>query len=147
MAVKLQLACFERAGAPGVEAAARTVDAARTVGLLVLIDGKRGDIGVTAEAYADALYDALGADAITANPLLGRDALEPFLDRGGTFVLVRTSNPGAADLQDLELAGGGTLSDRIASFLLAQASAIRHLVHEFGLRHVLHPPWVGVRRT
>jgi orotidine-5'-phosphate decarboxylase len=117
VAVKLQLACFEREGAAGVEAAARTVQAARAAGLLVLLDGKRGDIGVTAEAYADALYGALGADAITANPLLGRDALQPFLDRGGTFVLVRTSNPGAADLQDLELAGGGTLSDRIAALV------------------------------
>jgi orotidine-5'-phosphate decarboxylase len=111
----------------------RTVQAARAAGLLVLLDGKRGDIGVTAEAYADALYGALGADAITANPLLGRDALAPFLDRGGTFVLVRTSNPGAADLQDLELAAGGTLSDRIAT-LVDELGADR--VGESGLSDV-----------
>jgi orotidine-5'-phosphate decarboxylase len=83
----------------------------------VIVDGKRGDIGVTAEAYADAYYDAIDADAVTANPLLGRDALAPLLDRGGTFVLVRTSNPGAAELQDAELAGGGTLSDRLATIV------------------------------
>jgi len=83
----------------------------------VLLDGKRGDIGVTAAAYAEALYDALGADAVTANPLLGRDALEPFLDRGGTFVLVRTSNPGAAELQDAMLADGGTVSERLAEMV------------------------------
>jgi orotidine-5'-phosphate decarboxylase len=114
VAAKLQLACFERAGPPGMRAAEDTVRAARDAGLLVLLDGKRGDVPVTATAYAQALYDAFGADAVTANPLLGRDALAPFLDRGGTFVLVRTSNPGAADLQDLELAAGGTLSDRLA---------------------------------
>jgi orotidine-5'-phosphate decarboxylase len=104
-------------GAGGFHAARATVDAARAAGLLVLLDGKRGDIGVTAQAYADALYDELGADAVTANPLLGRDALEPFLDRGGTFVLVRTSNPGAAELQDATLADGGTLSERIAAMV------------------------------
>ena len=117
VAVKLQLACFERVGAGGFEAARATVDAARSRGLLVLLDGKRGDIGVTAAAYADALYDALGADAVTANPLLGRDALEPLLDRGGTFVLVRTSNPGAAELQDAMLADGGTVSERLAAMV------------------------------
>jgi orotidine-5'-phosphate decarboxylase len=104
-------------GAGGFEAARATVDAARSRGLLVLLDGKRGDIGVTAAAYADALYDALGADAVTANPLLGRDALEPLLDRGGTFVLVRTSNPGAAELQDAMLADGGTVSERLAAMV------------------------------
>jgi orotidine-5'-phosphate decarboxylase len=72
---------------------------------------------VTAEAYADALYDALGADAITANPLLGRDALAPFLDRGGTFVLVRNSNPGAAELQDAQLADGQTVSEKLAGIV------------------------------
>jgi orotidine-5'-phosphate decarboxylase len=117
VAVKLQLACFERVGPGGFEAARATVDTARLSGLLVLLDGKRGDIGVTAEAYADALYDALGADAVTANPLLGRDALAPLLDRGGTFVLVRTSNPGAAELQDARLADGGTLSERLAAMV------------------------------
>jgi orotidine-5'-phosphate decarboxylase len=111
------VAWFERLGAPGWEALRATIDAAHAKGLIVLLDAKRGDIGVTAQAYADAVYDALGADSVTANPLLGRDALEPLLDRGGTFVLVRTSNPGAADLQDLRLADGGTLSDRLAELV------------------------------
>ena len=84
-------------------------------GLLVIADGKRGDVPVTARAYAQALVgetpgpfgpvEGLGADAFTANPLLGRDALEPLLEAAATagagcFVLVRTSNPGAAELQD-----------------------------------------------
>ena len=115
VAVKLQLACFERLGAPGWEALERTVAIARDHGLLVIADGKRGDVPVTAAAYAQALVGetpgpygpvpGLGADAFTANPLLGRDALEPLLDAAraagaGCFVLVRTSNPGAAELQD-----------------------------------------------
>ncbi|HUB75617.1 MAG TPA: orotidine-5'-phosphate decarboxylase, partial [Solirubrobacteraceae bacterium] len=125
VAVKPQLACFERLGGPGLTALAGAVAAAREAGLLVLADGKRGDVPVTAAAYAQALAGAvatpagevrgLGADAFTANPLLGRDALEPLIATGaGVFVLVRTSNPGAGDLQDLELAGGERLWERIA---------------------------------
>jgi orotidine-5'-phosphate decarboxylase len=118
VAVKPQLARFERLGAPGWAALDRGAAAARAAGLLVLADAKRGDIGVSAEAYADGLLGAapgLDADALTVNPYLGRDALEPFLRTGrGIFVLVRTSNPGAADLQDLELADGGRLWERVA---------------------------------
>jgi orotidine-5'-phosphate decarboxylase len=116
VAVKLQLACFERLGAPGWVALADVTDAARAAGLLTIADGKRGDIPVTAGAYAQALVGdtpgpfgpvpGLGADAFTANPLLGRDSLEPLIvaagERGaGCFCLVRTSNPGATELQDL----------------------------------------------
>jgi orotidine-5'-phosphate decarboxylase len=116
VAVKLQLACFERLGAPGWDALGRAAAAARRQGLLVIADGKRGDVPVTAGAYAQALvgetpgpYGAvpgLGADAFTANPLLGRDALEPLIAAAGAvgagcFCLVRTSNPGAGDVQDL----------------------------------------------
>ena len=115
VAVKLQLACFERLGAAGWAALAEVAGVARTAGLLVIADGKRGDVPVTAAAYAQALatatptvvgeVDGLGADAFTANPLLGVDALEPFIASGaGVFVLVRTSNPGAGDVQDLTLA-------------------------------------------
>ena len=115
VAIKPQLACFERLGAPGWEALEQVAAIARDHGLLVLADGKRGDVPVTARAYAQALVgetetpfgaiEGLGADAFTANPLLGRDAVEPLADaaaeRGaGCFVLVRTSNPGAAELQD-----------------------------------------------
>ena len=111
VAVKPQLACFERLGAPGWAALQATVDAAQEAGLLVIADAKRGDVPVSAKAYAQALVGetpgpygpikGLGADAFTANPLLGRDALEPMLATGaGVFVLVRTSNPGAAEIQD-----------------------------------------------
>jgi orotidine-5'-phosphate decarboxylase len=116
VAVKAQLACFERLGAPGWAALEATVAAARERGLLVLADAKRGDVPVTAAAYAQALVGetpgpfgpvrGLGADAFTASTLLGRDALGPLLEAAGdvgagAFCLVRTSNPGAADVQDL----------------------------------------------
>jgi orotidine-5'-phosphate decarboxylase len=129
VAVKPQLACFERLGAPGWAALAETCAAARIAGLLVLADGKRGDVPVTAAAYAQALLgstptpfgdvEGLGADAVTVNPLLGRDTVEPLLEaareRGaGLFVLVRTSNPGAADVQDATLDDGAPLWERLA---------------------------------
>ncbi len=125
VAVKPQLACFERLGAPGWEALADVVALAREAGLLVIADGKRGDFPLTAAAYAQALagttptfageVQGLGVDAFTANPLLGADALEPLIAGGaGVFVLVRTSNPGAADVQDLELAGGERVWERLA---------------------------------
>lgn len=125
VAIKPQLACFERLGAPGWSALAEVVELAHAAGLLVIADGKRGDFPLTAQAYAQALAGStatvagevagLGADAFTANPLLGRDALEPLVASGaGVFVLVRTSNPGAADLQDLQLADGTPLWERLA---------------------------------
>jgi orotidine-5'-phosphate decarboxylase len=132
VAAKPQLACFERLGAAGWEALARTVETAHEHGLLVLADGKRGDVPVTAAAYAQALFgstptpfgdvEGLGVDAITVNPLLGEDAVAPLLEaaraRGaGIFLLVRTSNPGAADVQDVEMAGGGPLWERLASMV------------------------------
>jgi orotidine-5'-phosphate decarboxylase len=135
VAVKPQLACFERLGADGWAALAATIDHARRQGLIVLADGKRGDISVSAAAYAQALVgstptpfgdvEGLRADAFTANPLLGIDALQPLVDGAraagaGVFVLVRTSNPGAKDVEDLELAashGGGTLWERIAQIV------------------------------
>ena len=114
VAVKPQLACFERLGPPGATALAEIVAYAHAAGLLVIADGKRGDVPVTASVYAEALT-ALGADAFTANPLLGIDALVPLVATGaGVFVLVRTSNPGAHDVQDLELAQGGPLWHRLA---------------------------------
>jgi orotidine-5'-phosphate decarboxylase len=128
VAVKPQLACFERLGPPGWEALAAAREAAREAGLLFLADGKRGDVPVTAAAYAQALVgsidtpwgvvEGLGADAFTANPLLGRDALEPLIAGcaaagAGMFVLVRTSNPGAADLMDLP-APEAPLHERLA---------------------------------
>ena len=81
----------------------------------VLLDAKRGDIGNTSEAYARAVFESMGADAVTLNPYLGRDAVEPFLRYAGrhSFLLCRTSNPGAADVQDLQVEGH-PLYERIA---------------------------------
>ena len=107
---------------------------ARGQGLLVIADAKRGDIAASAEAYAQAVFGGLDtpfgtshgleADAVTQNPLLGGDALAPFVDGArrhgaGVFVLVRTSNPSASDLFDLELASGGPLWERIAGLVAA----------------------------
>jgi orotidine-5'-phosphate decarboxylase len=129
VAVKPQLACFERLGFAGWLALEATVAHARAAGLLVIADAKRGDVPTTARAYGQAAFGGLdtpagpsgglGADALTQNPLLGRDALDPFLDAAraagaGLFMLVRTSNPGAADLFDAELASGGPLWERLA---------------------------------
>lgn len=131
VAVKPQMACFERLGASGWTALAAVCFIARHEGLLVLADGKRGDVPVTASAYAQALVgetrtrwgpvEGLRADAFTANPLLGRDALEPLVaaaeeSAAGVFSLVRTSNPGAADLQDLPTPEG-PLHERLAAIV------------------------------
>lgn len=76
-------------------------------GVPVILDAKRGDIGSTAQHYASEAFDRYGADAVTVNPYLGRDSLQPFLDRAdkGVVILCRTSNAGAGDLQDLDIAG------------------------------------------
>lgn len=78
-------------------------------GIPVILDSKRGDIGSTAQHYASEAFDRFDADAVTANPYLGRDSLQPFLDRAdrGVVILCRTSNPGAGDLQDLVVSSDG----------------------------------------
>lgn len=78
-------------------------------GVPVILDAKRGDIGSTAQRYVAEAFDRFEADAVTVNPYLGRDSVQPFLDRAdkGVVILCRTSNPGAADLQDLPVANGG----------------------------------------
>ncbi|MGZ4313597.1 MAG: orotidine-5'-phosphate decarboxylase [Solirubrobacteraceae bacterium] len=132
VAVKPQVACFERLGAPGWAALREVSDDAAQRGLLVIADAKRGDIDISARAYAQAFFgrtptpfgdvEGLGADALTVSPLLGRDSLAPFIEaareRGaGLFALARTSNPGAADIQDRELAQGGSVSGAIARMI------------------------------
>jgi orotidine-5'-phosphate decarboxylase len=134
VAVKLQVACFERLGAPGWAVLRDVTDRARERGLLVIADAKRGDIDVSAAAYAQAFFgetatafgpvEGVGVDALTVNPLLGADSLAPLAAAarergGGLFVLVRTSNPGAADLQDQALATGETVSERLAAIVAA----------------------------
>jgi orotidine-5'-phosphate decarboxylase len=138
VAVKLQLARFELLGAPGWEALRAVTAHARKRGLLVIADGKRGDIDVSARAYATGLFggantpfgriDGLGADLVTVNPLMGIDALEPFVTSAreagaGVFVLVRTSNPGAADVEDLRVEGGGAVWERIAAIVARLGAA------------------------
>ena len=131
VAVKPQLACFERLGAPGWRALEQVCTAAQRAGLLVVADGKRGDVPVTARAYGQALVGetetpwgavpGLGADAFTANPLLGEDEIEVLVEAAaaagaGVFLLVRTSNPGAARLQDAQL-GDRPLHEELAALV------------------------------
>jgi orotidine-5'-phosphate decarboxylase len=138
VAVKPQLACFERLGPPGWEVLARVAAAARRAGLLVIADGKRGDVPVSAEAYAQSLFGStstpwgdvpgLGADAATVNPLLGVDAIEPFIQAAeaagaGLFVLVRTSNRGAEDLLDAP-APDRPLFERLAALVAERADRL-----------------------
>lgn len=114
--VKPQLACFEALGSDGLRAFEEVCEYARTADLLVLADGKRGDIGSTARAYADAYLEEREerpppVDALTVNPYLGSDSVEPFAAacrRAGTgiFCLVKTSNAGSADIQDAALSDG-----------------------------------------
>ena len=108
-AYKPNLAFYEQLGADGWRALAATVTAVRrrAPDAIVVLDAKRGDIGSSNEAYAAALLDEAGADAVTVHPYLGREALRPFLDRRDALIIVlaRTSNPGAGELQDLSIGG------------------------------------------
>jgi orotidine-5'-phosphate decarboxylase len=132
-AVKPQIAMYEQYGAEGIAAYISTVKYAKSKGLIVIGDVKRGDIGSTAEAYSDGhigeveiganVYEVYGTDFITVNPYLGYDAVEPFLDNckrhdKGLFVLVKTSNKRSVDIQDLTVDGkavyetvGGLVAD------------------------------------
>jgi orotidine-5'-phosphate decarboxylase len=113
-AVKPQAAFFEQYGPAGMTALAEVIRHARKNGLLVILDGKRNDIGTTAAAYAEAYLgaeSAWGADALTVSPYLGDDSLTPFVERAvatasGIFVLVKTSNPGGVVFQDYQGAEG-----------------------------------------
>jgi len=118
-AFKPNAAFFEAFGAPGFQVLADVI-AAVPDGIPVILDAKRGDIASTAEAYAGSVFSVLNADAVTLNPYLGRDSLAPFLNdpERGVFLLCKTSNPGASDLQDLHLAaaaGGLALYEQVAS--------------------------------
>jgi orotidine-5'-phosphate decarboxylase len=129
--VKPQLAFFEALGPEGMRVLEDACAYARAAGLVVLADAKRGDIGSTSRAYAAAYLEPRGdgpplADAMTVNPYLGRDSLEPFLgacrrDGAGIFCVVKTSNEGGADVQDLVLSDGRPVWNHVA-----------RLVHELG---------------
>lgn len=128
-AVKPQAAFFESLGPGGWADFAAVCARARRLGLIVIADVKRGDIGSTAEAYAQALFgsreikgvaiDSAGADCATVNPYLGGDSVVPFIEGArangaGIYVLARTSNAGSAEFQQLQLKAGGTLVDEVA---------------------------------
>lgn len=114
-AFKPNSAFFEAFGAEGVAALSEVI-AAVPDGIPVILDAKRGDIASTARAYAQAIYEAMGVNAVTASPYLGRDSLEPFLERPeqGVFVLCKTSNPGANEFQALETGQGQPLFIHVA---------------------------------
>lgn len=129
--VKPQIAFFEQLGWTGIRALGNVMMRARAAGLLVLLDAKRGDIGSTAEGYASAFLGEaapLEADAITLNPYMGLDTLEPFAQAAeragaGMFVLAKTSNPGSGDLQDLEI-DGSPIYERVAANLAPLADRL-----------------------
>lgn len=137
--VKFQSAYFEKYLSEGVEAYYSLIQEAHELGLLVIGDVKRGDIGSTASAYAaahlipaefDGAEENATPDAITVNPMLGLDTLDPFIKAAGEFdkglfVLVRTSNPGSAALQDAKLADGRTWSEMLADSLAPLAEQTR----------------------
>lgn len=113
--IKPQSACFERLGSIGVGVLEHVVARAKTHGLLVVLDAKRGDIGSTARHYAAGAV-AMGADAITLNPYMGRSAIEPFLEAGlGAFALARTSNPDSDEIQSARLESGASVGEHVAS--------------------------------
>lgn len=135
--VKFQSAYFEQYHSEGVDAYYSLIHEAKQLGLLVIGDAKRGDIGSTSAAYAAGhLEDFAGddaeeystPDALTINPMLGMDAIEPFVSTAlsadkGLFVLVRTSNPGSRDFQDVKLEGGKTWSEHVADTLRTRIDA------------------------
>lgn len=141
-AVKPNIAFFEQYGLGGVRAFASLCSLARELKLLVVGDCKRGDIGMTAEAYARAYLaprsfhgrftNSFQVDALTVNPFLGFETLEPFIScceeaGGGLFILIRTSNPGSGDIQKLSLKGpsDSTVSSHIADWIGQNAQRLR----------------------
>jgi len=159
VAVKPQVAFFEALGSDGIGALEEVCDYSRAAGLQVIADGKRGDIGSTARAYASAFLETANdkaplADALTVNPYLGRDSLDPYLaacrrDGAGIFCVVKTSNAGGSEVQDLVLSDGRPVWHQVAE-LVAEWGA--DLVGEHGLSSVgavigaTHPRAVGEAR-
>ncbi len=147
-AVKPQMAYYEMYGLGGLAALSKTINYAHEKGMYVILDGKRNDIGSTAEAYAaaylgeskislDCRWNDFNADSLTVNPYLGTDGILPFVKQceahdKGIFVLVKTSNPSSGELQDLNL-DGSPLYERVA-----------HLVNRWGMSTVGESGYSGV---
>ncbi|MFZ4574110.1 MAG: orotidine-5'-phosphate decarboxylase [Phycisphaerales bacterium] len=124
-ALKPQSACFERYGAAGVSVLEEIVAEAVRLGMVVVWDAKRGDIGTTSAHYAAAAV-RLGAQSVTVNGYLGRSGIAPFLERNlGVFVLVRTSNPDSDELQAQVLADGRTVAQAMADQVASIGAAVR----------------------
>lgn len=117
--IKIQSACFERYGPDGFKALEEVMASAKSAGVVTILDAKRGDIGISAEHYASALFGHFSADWCTANAYLGMDGVTPFLARGGVFALVRTSNPGSDALQSLLLRDSRSVAEAVASLVAA----------------------------
>ena len=126
-AYKPNIAFYEALGIPGLRALEATVSHIRDAApdAVIIIDAKRGDIGNTVEAYATAMFEVWGFDAVTVNPWGGMDTIEPWLERGngGIIVWCRGSNPGAGDLQDLAVDGGEQVYMRLARSLADMPSS------------------------
>ena len=137
-AVKPQSAYYEMYGLDGINALYRTVEYAKSKGLYVILDAKRGDIGATCEAYSAAYLGEsvifeenvkiLDCDCLTVNPYLGIDGVKPFIDDcekfgKSVFVLVKTSNKSSGDFQDVQLASGGTLYEKVAQSITEWGSS------------------------
>jgi orotidine-5'-phosphate decarboxylase len=130
--LKPQLGLFEQFGEMGYAIARMLCEHAHNAGMLVILDAKRGDIGTTAEGYARACLGpkpGFDADCVTVNPYLGKDTLEPFIAAAerahkGVAVLVRTSNPGAGDVQDLQV-GGAPVWRRVAEMLAPEIARLK----------------------
>jgi orotidine-5'-phosphate decarboxylase len=120
---KPNMAFYERYGSAGLDILALTLQAI-PADIPVILDAKRGDVPNTAAAYAEALFDRFHADAATVAPYVGMDGIAPFADKGYAFVLARTSNPGAGDIQDL-LVDGRPLYERVVEQCVAAFGADR----------------------
>lgn len=152
--LKPQLGLFEQYGEMGYAVARMLTNYARQEGMLVILDAKRGDIGTTAEGYARATIGpapGFDADAVTVNPYMGKDTLEPFIARAqangrGVVVLVRTSNPGAGDVQDLQV-GGAPAWRRVAEMLAPECARLRGASGWSGLMAVAGATYPGEARA
>ncbi len=121
--VKPQSACFERYGSAGVKALEDVCRAAKDRGFVVILDAKRGDIGVSAEHYAAYAFEAMRADAVTVSAYMGADTMAPYVASKwagrGVFALVRTSNPGSDETQSVRLKGGATVAEHMGAMVAA----------------------------